>query len=73
MQSPWSKAAKEHSRLGSLVDAAADLQRALAFGDRCPDRTWVLLRASYTHIQLGETAKVKELAESAGGRHRVGR
>lgn len=54
-----------NSRSGSLLDAAADLDQALAFGDRCPNRSRVMLEASQARIQLGELSAATTLAEDA--------
>ena len=59
------RSAREHARVGSLVDAAADLDRALAFGDACPDRTTVLVEASQARMMLGEPTRAEELAKTA--------
>lgn len=59
------RSALAHRAGGSLVDAAADLQRALDLGDRCPDRARVLLEASRTQVLLGEWDVARGMAEEA--------
>jgi tetratricopeptide (TPR) repeat protein len=58
-------AAIAHRDRGSLVDAAAELRLALAHGDRCPDRTRVLVEAAQAQMEMGELGEAESLARTA--------
>ena len=54
-----------HRDRGSLVDAAAELRLALAHGDRCPDRTRVLVEAAQAQMEMGELGEAESLTRTA--------
>ena len=54
-----------HRDAGNLREALAGFQRALAFGELCPDRTSVMVETAQILIQMGELEQADDLVSAA--------